>query len=156
VVKARRPNTWHNTHNARSRVFITGRKSGAMHYDQSWMAYGWMGGLEAGAISAVVAALLFALVHWRRHPRWSYGLQLGVAWLLALALTASGDMWNMFYFNFARLQSLQLLKMKLAAVHDPDGISARVLCELLGALLGVFIALALCDWRQRSGGKREP
>ncbi|KRF01847.1 hypothetical protein ASG87_10070 [Frateuria sp. Soil773] len=119
-----------------------------MHYDQSWMGYGWTGGLEAGAISAAVAALLFALIHWRTRGRRSHGAQIAWAWLLALALTASGDLWDMFYFNFARLESLQLLKVKLAEVHDPDGISIRVLCELVGATLGVIVALAVCNARR--------
>ena len=121
-----------------------------MHYDQSWMGYGWVGGIEAGAISAIVAALLFALIHWRTRGRWSHGAQLAWTWLLGVALSASGDLWDMFYFNVARLQSLQLLKAKLAVVHDPDGISTRVLCELLGVTLGVVVMLAICSSRRTS------
>ena len=129
-----------------------------MHYDQSWMGYGWIGGLQAGAIAAGAGALLFALLYWRTRRHWNHGVQLAWAYLLALLLTASGDLWDLFYFNYARLQSLQLLRIKLAAVHDPDGIGTRVLCELTGAALGVYLAWALCsgDWRQRFGRPRKP
>jgi len=120
-----------------------------MHYDQSWMGYGWVGGLQAGAIAMLVGALVFALLRWRTGSAWSHGAQLGWAWLLALALAASGDLWDLFYFNFAQLQSLQLLRAKLATVHDPDGIGTRVLCELLGAALGVYAAWLLARWRRR-------
>jgi hypothetical protein len=70
-------------------------------------------------------------------------------------LTASGDMWDLFYFNYGQLQSLQLLKAKLAEVHDPESIGIRVLCELLGMAVGIYAGWAICsgDWRRRFGGK---
>ena len=86
-----------------------------MQYDQSWMGYGIVGGLQAGSISALAAVLLFVFFHWLgRRNGWSYGPQIGWTFLSAAALTASGDLWNLFYFNYAQLQSLQLLKAKLA------------------------------------------
>ncbi|HEY0198174.1 MAG TPA: hypothetical protein VGC19_06475 [Rhodanobacter sp.] len=129
-----------------------------MHYDQSWMGYGIVGGMQAGVISAVAGLLLFGVFHWiGRRNGWSYGRQIGWAFLLAVALTASGDLWNLFYFNFARLQSLQLLKAELAMVHDPDGMGTRALCELLGVTLGIYVGWAICsgDWRARFGGSRK-
>ncbi len=126
-----------------------------MHYDQSWMGFGIVGGMQAGTISALAGLLLFGVFHWiGRRNDWSYGAQIGWAFLLAAALTVSGDLWNLFYFNYARLQSLQLLKAELALVHDPDGMGTRVLCEFLGVTLGIYVGWALCsgDWRHRLGG----
>ena len=123
-----------------------------MPYDQSWMGYGIVGGLEAGAVSALAGLLLFGLFHWvGRRSGWSYGPQIGWSFLLATLLTVSGDLWDLFYFNYARLQSLQLLKAKLAEVHDPDGIGTRVLCELLGVVLGIYVGWLACRWRSDRG-----
>ena len=84
-----------------------------MQYDQSWMGYGIVGGLQAGLIAAAAGLLLFFAFHWLgRRNGWGYGPQIGWTFLLATALTASGDLWNLFYFNYGRLQSLQLLKVK--------------------------------------------
>ena len=122
-----------------------------MPYDQSWMGYVIIGGLQAGLISALAALLLFGLFHWlgRRHG-WSYGPQIGWSFLLATLLTAGGDLWNLFYFNYGRLQSLDLLRAELAQVHDPDNLGMRALCELLGVALGIAAGWLLCemDWRR--------
>ncbi len=100
-----------------------------MQDDQSWMGYGIIGGLQAGAISALAGALLFVLFHWLgRRNGCSYGPQIGWSFLLAAALTASGDLWNLFHFNYGKLQSLPLLKVKLAEMHDADGIGTPALC----------------------------
>jgi len=122
-----------------------------MPFDQSWMGYGIVGGLQAGLISALAALLLFGLFHWlgRRHG-WSYGPQIGWSFLLATLLTAGSDLWNLFYFNYGRLQSLDLLRAELAQVHDPDSLGMRALCELLGVALGIAAGVLLCqlDWRR--------
>ncbi|MDE2279242.1 MAG: hypothetical protein KGK04_06645 [Xanthomonadaceae bacterium] len=123
-----------------------------MNYDQSWMGYGWVGGAEAGAISLAAGLVLYFAFHWfGRRDGWSDARQIGWSYLLALLLTARVDFWNLFYFNYARLQSLQLLQAKLAEVHDPDGIGTRALCELMGAAVGVFVAWVLRGghWRRR-------
>lgn len=123
-----------------------------MHYDQSWMGYGIVGGVQAGVISALAGLLLFFAFHWLgRRNGWSYGPQVGWTFLLATLLTASGDLWDLFYFNYGQLQSLQLLKAKLAQVHDPDGMGTRVLCELLGVALGIYIGWAVCSRRRGDG-----
>lgn len=126
-----------------------------MPYDQSWMGYGFVGGAEAGAISAVVGALMFALFHaiGRRHG-WSEAKKIGWSYLLALVLSGGGDIGNLFYFNFARLQSLQLLRAKLAEVHDPANLGTRVFCELTGVAVGIFVAWWLLDWRARRSASR--
>jgi uncharacterized membrane protein len=124
-----------------------------MPFDQSWMGFGFVGGLEAGLISAAAGALLFVLFHWiGRRNRWSYGPQIGWAFLGASVLTASGDLWNLLYFNYsAGLQSLSLLRAKLAEVHDPDSMGLRVLCELLGVVIGIYLGWVLCGGHRRSG-----
>lgn len=119
-----------------------------MDYDQTWMGYGWIGGLQAGAISAAAGLLLYLAIHLLgRRQGWSDVRQAGLAWGATLLLTARMDLWNLFYFNYGRLQSLQLLKARLDAVHDPDGIGIRVLCELLGAGIGVGIGWWLAGRR---------
>ncbi|MDQ6646457.1 MAG: hypothetical protein M3Y93_04370 [Pseudomonadota bacterium] len=130
-----------------------------MHYDQSWMGFGIVGGMQAGLISAAAGLLLFFLFHWLgRRNDWGYGPQIGWSFLLATALTASGDAWDLFYFNYARLQSLELLRAKLALVHDPESIGLRLLCELLGVAVGIYVGWALCSgqWRDHLGGRRRP
>ena len=122
-----------------------------MHYDQDWMGYGFVGGIEAGLISALAALLLFGVFHWLgRRNGWSLGPQVGWSLLLATILTASGDLSDLFYFNYAPLQSVPLLKLKLAQVHDPDSIGLRVVCELLGIALGIYVGWLLCGRNGRS------
>ena len=119
-----------------------------MHYDQSWMGIGIIGGLQAGLISAIAGLVLFALFHWLGGRNgWGYGTQIGWTCLVAALLTLSGDLWDLFYFNYGRLQSMELLRAKLAEVHDPGGIGTRVLCELLGIVLGIYVGWMLCHSR---------
>lgn len=121
-----------------------------MHYDQSWMGYGLVGGLEAGAISAVVALLLYLVIYpFGRKQGWPPLRMITVAFLLSLLLTASGDMWDLVYFNYARMDSIQYLKVRLAQVHDPDNIGLRVFWELVGAFVGAGLGWIFRggDWR---------
>ena len=123
-----------------------------MPYDQSWMGYGLIGGLEAGAIALAAGLVLFGLIHWLgRAQGWSLGLEISWAYVLGMLLAGGGDLWNLFYFNYGRLQSLQLLRVELAQVHDPDGIGTRVAFELFGAMLGIYVGYALCSspWGRR-------
>ncbi|MEO7073287.1 MAG: hypothetical protein ABI300_10135 [Rhodanobacter sp.] len=124
-----------------------------MHYDQSWMGFGVVGALQAAAVSVAVAMLASFAFHGigRRHG-WGLGPPLAWSFLLALGLTASGDLADLFYFNFGRLQSLALLKAKLALVHDPDSIGMRALFEVAGVAVGVYLGwLVFHHWRRRSG-----
>ena len=123
-----------------------------MHYDQSWMGFGIVGALQAAMISALAGMLLFLVFYWigRRHG-WGLGPPIAWSFLLAMVLTASGDLWDLFYFNYGRLQSLALLKAKLALIHDPASIGVRVLCELAGITLGIYAGWLLCQapWLRR-------
>jgi multisubunit Na+/H+ antiporter MnhB subunit len=118
------------------------------------MGYGFIGGLQAGAISAAAGALMFALFHAiGRRGRWSEARKIGWAYLLALVLSGGGDIGNLFYFNFAQLQSLQLLRAKLAEVHDPDNLGMRAFCEMVGVGVGIFVAWIVIDWLARRRGR---
>ncbi|RUL74538.1 hypothetical protein [Dyella choica] len=126
-----------------------------MHYDQSWMGYGLEGGLEAGAISAVVALLLYLVLHViGRKQGWNPLRVITIAFLLSLLLTASGDLWDLVYFNYANMNSIQFLKARLAQVHDPDNIGQRVFWEMVGALVGAGLGWILRggDWRRALRG----
>jgi hypothetical protein len=132
-----------------------------MQYDQSWMGYGLIGDLEAGTISAVAGLLLYLLVNgWGRRHGWNELRQIGWSYLLTLLLTASGDIWNLLYFDYnsGLRQSLQLLRAELALVHDPDSMGARVMWECFGAALGIYIAWALCrgGWRRHFSRHKNP
>ncbi len=126
-----------------------------MPYDQSWMGYGFVGGLEAGAISAVVGAALFALFHAvGRRGGWSEARKIGWSYLLGVVLSAGADIGNLFYFNYGRLQSLALLRAKLAEVHDPDNLGTRVFCELVGVGVGIWLVrLALDRYARLARGR---
>lgn len=111
-----------------------------MPYDQSWMGYGLIGGLEAGAIALAAGLVLFVVIHlFGRAQGWSLGLEISWAYVLGMLLAGGNDLWNLFYFNYGRLQSLQLLRARLAEVHDPDSIGLRVLFEFVGVGIGVFL-----------------
>jgi len=123
-----------------------------LQYDQSWMGFGIVGALQAALISTLAGGLLFVVFHWLgRRSGWSPGVPIAWSFLLAVWFTASGDLWDLFYFNYGQLQSLVLLKAKLALVHDPDAMGLRVLAELLGVTLGVYLGWLLCHvrWLQR-------
>ena len=129
-----------------------------MHYDQSWMDYGVLGALEAGAIALVVGIIVFAVFHAiGRRNGWHYGAQFGWSYLVTLSIAASGDLADLVYFNYGQLQSLQLLKAKLASVHDPDSIGTRVFFEFVGAGVGLYLSFLLFTLiaRRRGAGLRE-
>jgi hypothetical protein len=118
----------------------SGSTGDSMVFDASWMAYGLLGGVQAGLISLLAGAFFFGVFHLAgtRHAA-GYGAQIGWSFLWATALSAGGDLWNLFYLNYGQLQSLALLQAKLAGIHDPDNLGLRVLCELLGVVLGIAL-----------------
>ncbi len=107
--------------------------------DQSWMGFGFVGGLEAGLIACLVGFILMGLIHaMGRAQGWSLAFELSWSYLLGVVVAGGGDLWNLFYFNYGRLQSLQLLRARLAEVHDPDNLGVRVLFEFIGVAVGVY------------------
>jgi hypothetical protein len=122
-----------------------------MFFDQSWMGYGIVGALEAGAIALVIGLVAFVLLHlFGRSQGWGLGIEVGWACLGGVILAGGSDMWNLVYFNYGRVQSLQLLKVRLAEVHDPDNLGARVFFEFVGVAVGVFIGWLLVARRRSS------
>jgi hypothetical protein len=122
-----------------------------MPFDRSWMGYGMEGALEVGGIALLAGMVIYLLVHLLGKANgWSTGMELTVAVLLAFFLAGGEDIWNSFYFNFVPIQSPQLLRVKLAAVHDPDSMGLRVLFEMLGALVGASVG-----WAAFSGGLKD-
>ena len=122
-----------------------------MFFDQSWMGYGIVGALEAGAIALVIGLVAFVLLHlFGRSQGWGLGVVVGWACLGGVILAGGSDMWNLVYFNYGRVQSLQLLKVRLAEVHDPDNLGARVFFEFVGVAVGVFIGWLLVARRRSS------
>ncbi|GAA0910578.1 hypothetical protein GCM10009552_22710 [Rothia nasimurium] len=120
-----------------------------MPYDRSWMGFGMTGALEAGGIALLVGIVVYLLVRlmFGKGGGWSAGREVSVAFVLTLLVAGGEDMWNLFYFNVVPIQSTTLLRLKLAAVHDPDAIGLRVFFELVGGLVGVCIG-----WAVFSGG----
>ena len=122
-----------------------------MPFDRSWMGYGIVGALQVGGIALLVGIVAYLLVRLLGKANgWSHGMELTVAVLVAFFLAGGEDIRTSFYFNFVPIQSPQLLRVKLAAVHDPDSMGLRVLFEMLGALVGAFTG-----WAAFSGGFKE-
>jgi hypothetical protein len=120
-----------------------------MLFDQSWMGYGYVGGFEAGAIGAIVSLIAYILLHlYGRTQGWHVALEIAWATLLGMVVAGGSDLWNLFYFNYGRVQSLQLLKVRLAEVHDPDSLGLRVLFEFLGVCIGVYLGWLLFGRRR--------
>jgi hypothetical protein len=102
-----------------------------------------------------VALLLYLVLYAiGRKQGWTPLRTIAIAFLLSLLLTASGDLWDLVYFNYANINSIQYLKVRLAQVHDPDNIGLRVFWELLGALVGAGLGWLLRggDWRRALRG----
>lgn len=120
-----------------------------MPYDQSWMGFGVVGAFEAGLIAAVAGLAVFVLLHWfGRSQGWNIAMEVSWAYIVAMLLAGGADLWNLFYFNYGRLQSLQLLRIRLAEVHDPDSLGTRVLFEFMGAAIGVYLGWLLFGRRR--------
>jgi len=120
-----------------------------MFFDQSWMGYGLVGALEAGAIALVVALIAYLLLHlYGRTQGWPVAVEISWATVIGMIISGGSDMWNLVYFNYGRVQSLQLLKVRLAEVHDPDSLGARVLFEFLGVCAGVYLGWLLVGRRR--------
>ena len=105
---------------------------------------GWPGALEAGLIALLVGALAYALFHAIGvRARWAPGPAIGWACLVAVAIAAGTDIWHLFYMGVVKLESPVYARIALSKIHDPNGLGARVLMEVLGAFTGVGLAWML-------------
>jgi hypothetical protein len=123
------------------------------------MGYGMTSALQIGAIALVAGFVFFGLWHAAgRRAGWSHGKQIFLAYLFTVVIVGGEDLWNLFYFNFAPLESLQLLRLKLAAVHDPDAMGLRAFFVFIGATAGVGLGWTVFtgDLRQRFAQMRRP
>ncbi len=100
--------------------------------------YGFLGALEAGLIAFLIGLLIYA--GWQaicRSLGWSIGHAIGWSCVLAVVIGAGIDAWNLFYLGMMKLESPLYARLALQAIHDPDALGARVVCEIIGALSGV-------------------
>lgn len=100
--------------------------------------FGLLGSLEAALIALAIGFVVFAL-WWQvcRRTGLSHGHAIAWASLIACALAAGVDSWNLFYLGMVRLESPLYARLALAGIHDPDQLGLRVLLEVLGAVIGV-------------------
>lgn len=113
--------------------------------------FGFLGALEAGLIAFVIGLLVYAA--WQALCRalgWSIGHAIGWSCVFAVLIGAGVDSWNMFYLGMMKLESPLYARMALQAIHDPDSLGARVICELAGALSGVVMGW---QWFSRGHSK---
>lgn len=106
--------------------------------------FGLLGSLEAGLIALILGVILFALVeHGGRRLQFNQGHTLGTACLLAVAIGAGYDIWNLVYTSIVRLESPLYARLALARIHDPNELGSRVVLEVAGAIAGVVVGWKL-------------
>ncbi|WP_257644014.1 hypothetical protein [Luteimonas salinisoli] len=120
---------------------------------------GWAGALEAGLIALAIGVLLYVAFHaLQRRFAWKPGHDIGWACLVAIALGAGIDAWNLFHLGVVRLESPVYARIALARIHDADALGTRVFMEIVGALGGVALAWLAVDAlrrrRERGGAMR--
>lgn len=116
-----------------------------------FLPFGLWGVVLAGAISLVVGGLLFGAVHaWGCRHGWLPAREIGWTWLVTMLVTASADIWHLFYMGIVPMQSPVVIQRVLSAIHDPDNLGVRVVCEFIGASAGVMLG-----WLLWTGGGRK-
>jgi len=120
----------------------------------SFLGYGMRGVFEAGLIALAAGLVVFALVHGllRRRMRWSDAHEIGWSWLVAVAIGAGADTWQLFYLSVIPLQSPVTIRRVLADIHDPDYLSTRVFMEFAAVSLGVMLGWWIARLRRHMGG----
>ena len=64
-----------------------------------------------------------------------------------MAVAGGIDAWNLFYLGIMKLESPLYARLALQGIHDPGSLGARVVMEVVGAMVGVVIG-----WRLFSDG----
>jgi hypothetical protein len=103
--------------------------------------FGLFGALEAGAIALLIGLLVYAVWHWiaaRTGLHQSHAI--GWSCLIAVAIGAGIDGWNLFYLGMVKLESPVYARMALQKIHDPDALGVRVTLEAIGAVVGVVLS----------------
>lgn len=114
---------------------------------------GWLGDFEAGLIALAVGLLVYTLVHGlARRGAWAPGHAMGWSLVIACAIAAGIDIWNLFYLGVVRLESNVYARMALSGIHDAENLGTRVVMELVGAMGGVMAAMGWWTGRERTGG----
>ena len=109
---------------------------------------GLLGALEAGLIALLVGVLAYGLWRWIvRAADGSVGHAIGWACVTAIIVAAGIDSWNLFYLGMVRLESPLYARLALQGIHDAGSLGTRVVCETIGALVGVVLG-----WQLFSGG----
>ena len=112
---------------------------------------GLLGALEAGLVALLAGLLGYGLLQWIvRKLQGSVGHALGWGFVVAAVASAGIDAWNLFYLGMARLESPVYARLALQGIHDADSLGTRVVCETIGAGLGVLLG-----WKLFSGGLRK-
>lgn len=105
---------------------------------------GLLGALEAGLIALLVGVLAYGLLQWVvRKLQGSVGHALGGGFVIAAVVSAGVDAWNLFYLGMVRLESPVYARLALQGIHDADSLGTRVVCEIVGAGLGVLLGWQL-------------
>jgi hypothetical protein len=111
---------------------------------------GWAGALEAGLVALLIGVLAYAIFHRiALRARWPEGHAIGWSALVAVAIGAGIDAWNLFYLGVVRLESPVYARIALSKIHDADSLGIRVLMEVIGALVGVALGWMLAERRRR-------
>ena len=109
---------------------------------------GFLGALEAGLIAMLVGVLAYALWHWlMRAFGGTVAQTIGWAGVTAVVVAGGLDAWNLFYLGIMKLESPLYARLALQGIHDPGSLGARVVMEVVGAMVGVVIG-----WRLFSDG----
>lgn len=112
---------------------------------------GFLGVVEAGLIALLVGMLAYAVMHWVvRALDGSTGHALGWACVLAVAVAAGIDAWNLFSLGMMKLESPLSARLALEGIHDPESLGARVVVQVGAALAGVGVG-----WLLFTGGWRD-
>jgi hypothetical protein len=96
--------------------------------------YGLLGVLEASAIAFAIGLLVYLLMRWiGTRNQWSPGHVIGWAGVIAIAISAGVDLWNMLYLGVMKLESPLYARLALKRIHDADSVAIRAFCSALAA-----------------------